>query len=993
MVRLELRYLGDFEVIRDGRVMSLPPSKKTRALLAYLSLNKRQFRREYLCDLLWEVPDDPRGSLRWSLSKLRRLIDDADRNRVVADRTNVSVDASDVAIDVSMLHELVLHGLDKASVEDLEAAALRYRGNFLEGLEFSNFHDFHAWCVAEREQSLREQAMLLAELVGRLAEYPERALPHARSLVGISPYDEEPRVNLIRLLNATQRLAEADEQYQLGIRMLKEVGAVPSPELHQVHRAPMASSPPVVARPKAAATPDIPKSGLRPNTLFGRDGEAEFLVNALSAAVASSRAEIILVHGVPGIGKSRVLEFVKERSVELDALILQATAFESDAMRPFAMWIDSLRGAETGGVDEIFGRSDVSDRNRLFAGLSDLIARESAKRPVVLIFDDVHWCDESSAAALHYVTRMNRDKPLFGVLAARGGDLRDNALVQQALRGLRRDRLLRELTLGPLPEAALSKIIEEHAPGSDSSRLSGECGGNPLLAIELARTESRGSTGGSLSELIQERLAQFNVVGTEVLYWASVLGQRMDVTTLAQLTGLGSEEIGAVLEKAEHHAILVSNGGGVCFSHELVARAVYRQISPLRRQVMHRRVAEFLVQDTALDLARAADLSHHATQSGDPALAARAMVFAGRLCLRFFANEEALNLARKGMQLAEQLADADRVCVAIDLHDIMLSAAPLKNWEAAANQYVSLAEQALDHGALAHARLGYHMASYVRWSHGHWAGAREESLQAERITRGASTEEHIVGMAETAKCLAMLERDLSQADAMLMEAQALALRTHTSHQAIAGGLGMLRFHENRVEEAEALFQEARALCKSAGDRLNEFQANEYLVMIDFERGRFAEAKTRCAELMEIANKLREGSEAPFARSLVALCDFASNRQAGPFDGGLEELRMVDAKHRLAYILTRVALIEVEREQFGEAIAHATEALRYASLLERATETTLAHVALAEAYAASGDLELSAQHLQAVKAIDSAAVAKWARKRAAMLAGEPAENKT
>lgn len=64
MAGLELRFLGDFEVRRDGRAVPLPPSKKTRALLAYLCLQPRRFSREQLCQLLWEVPDDPRGSLR-----------------------------------------------------------------------------------------------------------------------------------------------------------------------------------------------------------------------------------------------------------------------------------------------------------------------------------------------------------------------------------------------------------------------------------------------------------------------------------------------------------------------------------------------------------------------------------------------------------------------------------------------------------------------------------------------------------------------------------------------------------------------------------------------------------------------------------------------------------------------------------------------------------------------------------------------------------------
>jgi len=277
------------------------------------------------------------------------------------------------------------------------------------------------------------------------------------------------------------------------------------------------------------------------------------------------------------------------------------------------------------------------------------------------------------------------------------------------------------------------------------------------------------------------------------------------------------------------------------------------------------------------------------------------------------------------------------------------------------------------------------MAAYVRWAHGQWSGAREETLQAERVTRGGSEEDHIIGMAETAKCLAMLERDLSQADAMLMEAQALGARKRVNHQAISAGLGMLRYHENRLDEAEELFKEARTLCKSAGDRVSEFQANEYLVMIDFQRGRFEDAKARCAELVSIGEKLREGSEAPFARALKDLCLYAMNDETEALDSTLEDLRIADAKHRLAYTLTQAALIDIERDRTGDAIARATEALGYAELLERATETTLAHVALAQAYLKSNDAPRAAQHIKSIAEIDQSAVAAWARDRAEKLA--------
>ena len=242
MSKLAIKYLGDFQVLRDGGEVKLPPSRKTRALLAYLSLNQRRFRRDFLCDLLWEIPDDPRGSLRWSLSKLRRLIDDEDRQRIIADRTHVEIDTSDADIDATRLCSLAGNGLTDASTESLEDAADLYRGNFLEGLDLPNFHDFHAWCIAEREQVARAQVALLRELVSRLGGEPERALPYARTLVSISPYDEELRAGLIRLLVALGRTDEAEQHYQLGQRMLKEIGAVPG-GLMEAARRPALSEP------------------------------------------------------------------------------------------------------------------------------------------------------------------------------------------------------------------------------------------------------------------------------------------------------------------------------------------------------------------------------------------------------------------------------------------------------------------------------------------------------------------------------------------------------------------------------------------------------------------------------------------------------------------------------------------------------------------------------------------------------------------------------
>ena len=74
--------LGPLTVSRDGVPVALPASRKVRALLAYLALAPHAVTRSQLCELLWDVPNDPRGELRWCLSKLRSIVDEPGRRRV-----------------------------------------------------------------------------------------------------------------------------------------------------------------------------------------------------------------------------------------------------------------------------------------------------------------------------------------------------------------------------------------------------------------------------------------------------------------------------------------------------------------------------------------------------------------------------------------------------------------------------------------------------------------------------------------------------------------------------------------------------------------------------------------------------------------------------------------------------------------------------------------------------------------------------------------------
>ena len=132
---LNIRLLGEIEVRRGNRLLPLPQSKKTRALLAYLTMSARPLRRDRLCSLLWDVTDDPRGALRWSLSKIRTLVDDADHTRIVADRATVAFDLAGATIDLLAARARLAGGEARLATEDMVSLAREFRGEFLEGLE------------------------------------------------------------------------------------------------------------------------------------------------------------------------------------------------------------------------------------------------------------------------------------------------------------------------------------------------------------------------------------------------------------------------------------------------------------------------------------------------------------------------------------------------------------------------------------------------------------------------------------------------------------------------------------------------------------------------------------------------------------------------------------------------------------------------------------------------------------------------------------------
>jgi pimeloyl-ACP methyl ester carboxylesterase/DNA-binding SARP family transcriptional activator len=236
---LHVSVLGHLAVLRHRTRLELPRSKKTRALLAYLAITARPHSRDRLCAMFWSVPDDPRAALRWSLSRLRSLVDEPECRRIMADREKVGFDLGRVAVDILSLRSVAQHGADAISTDDLRQASQTLEGDFLEGLDLPDCREFQSWCIAEREETRRLRVRLLTALVDRLEDEPDRALPHARALGLLEPANEAAQAMLVRLLRATGRWREAEEQLQAAQRQLAEFNTVRTGALRQAAQLPL----------------------------------------------------------------------------------------------------------------------------------------------------------------------------------------------------------------------------------------------------------------------------------------------------------------------------------------------------------------------------------------------------------------------------------------------------------------------------------------------------------------------------------------------------------------------------------------------------------------------------------------------------------------------------------------------------------------------------------------------------------------------------------
>jgi DNA-binding SARP family transcriptional activator len=1007
--RLEIRLLGELRVRRDDQWLALPASRRTRALLGYIVAVDARHARQTLCDLLWDGPDDPRAALRWSLTKLRPLLNADGGERLAADRDWVAFAGADVDVDVRRMSGLANADFMSMPLESAEMAVAALQGAFLEGLELPSCYRFHQWRLAEQERWAAVRRSALATMVARLEDSPDRALPYARALVAADPLAEPLHATLVKLLAAAGRHGDARAHFEYARDLLRREldaplsGALKPPAT--LRRTAYAAIPaPEIAPPRSDEA--SPESRSPAFELIGREAEVEAIEASLAAFERGEVLGATIMLGEPGIGKTRLLEIAQKSAAERGLRVLTMRCFEAETVRPFGCWSDALAG----WVEAPNGRASLADlsalipagerehggedsRARLFASVARFLA--SVAKPIVLAIDDLHWIDEASASLLHYVLRNPSGARILTFATARSSELEDNLWCSRVLVKLAEGRAARRIELKPLNEGDAALILGRGAPPEDVAAAHLQSGGNPLYLTELARARRRpgAAAHSDLAALIEARVSRLASGERDLIVFASACARDFNPDLLGVAMSLPPMELLERVARLERGRLLKPSGADrFDFAHDLIRQIVYRGQSAPRRRLIHLQIARAMQGAVDADPALSGELAFHAAAAGEHALAVTASIAAGEYCLRVFGYAAAIEAANRGLWHLERLPPGpQRAQAHIALLKVKVFAGASPGARIRANLLDEL-RGAVSAGELmglsdGDAALAWHLISWSAQQANDASGAGEAIIRAEQFARSGDAKARCQQLASTGRCLLEVEVDTQRARRCLAEAGVFADGLRANFVELDWGRGLVARWDGDLAAAEASMTRALSLARLKEERWRETECLIWMAKIALERGRCADVQARCDEVDAIAGRIGD-DPSPVAGILRILARLeagqrVANRQR---DATLARLRAHDDKAQLAYALNRLAQHSLDLARADEAERLAGEALVAARVVKRQTEIVVAAAILARARALNGRGPADAPELDG---LDPAALS--ARAGGYLALGRPARN--
>ncbi|TVP45229.1 MAG: hypothetical protein EA350_09795 [Gemmatimonadales bacterium] len=1022
--RLSVHLLGPLEVQTGGERVDLPPSRKARALLAYLAATGRPHARSALCDLFWPEVNDPRAGLRWALSKLRDVVHHEGAEPLMCARDRVALDVDAVDVDLRRVTSLVPAEASQASTEALLEAVHAFRGGFVEGLDLPACHQFAAWSLGTRERLHGLHVSVHATLCRRLQGDPEAALPHALARLSLDPFTEAAYLEAMEVLAGVGRVDQGLEVYERCCRMLADhLGRGPSEALQTARwqlgsaappaspsaapsaspsaraaepdaDAPEADAPSPAGSNLAAILADLPPPDHLPALdtgeprLVGRSSELEALLGVIHGSGDGGRDNSFLLTGEAGIGKTRLLRELVARVREAGGWVLSGPIFETEEVRPFGPWADLLAGlprGALGGDAEVAGLSAVlqgrasgarTDRPTARAQFFGAVARwlaslAEARTPALVVLDDIQWLDASSAALLHFLVRELAPTPVAFGLAAREGEISPTTPVARMLRSLLVSGRTARVSLARLDAPDTETLVRSVAREVDPARVFAASEGNPFFALALATSDApgRGETPRSIEEELDDRLERLDPGARALLPWAAALGRAFDVPLLVRVVDRPDHEIVEAIDTLERRGILRASGEDrYDFTHSLLRQAATDRLSePVRRQV-HRSIARALDAMDRTEGRLPGAVAHHAERGGLSAVAAAACAEAADDHLWVFAYDEAATMVERGRAQLEGLPDETRIPLEVDLLRLYSFAGLADHRpDDVEDELRRVTDEAVSLGLGQSVAKGHASLMEIQYQRGAFDEAGRSSLRSAEAGRTGDPGSAARALAETAACLLLLDQALDDARRLVDESTQLA-RSHGLEIDVVALAGALLSHQDgELAAAHAAFREVIRRGRRQRDRWWELPALARMTMVELDQGAYAAALARARETGELAVRMGDPVQGAFARGLAALAAGRGGEAEGGMervDAALEELRDLDSLWKIAHLQGYAAEDDIARGCPASARERADETLRAARTLERPSLHVLSRALLAHCAALEGDPRAARKHLDA-----------------------------
>ncbi|TVZ75845.1 BTAD domain-containing putative transcriptional regulator [Streptomyces sp. BK340] len=669
-----MKVLGAFRVEVEGRPVATPGRLARMVLVQLLLARGEVVSTERIVERLWptRVPSSAQASLHAYIARLRRLLEPERAPRTAA-RLLLSApygyalalerDALDAWVFEDRVAACSVAGVPAHAAAEGLAEALASWG----GQPYAEFAD-EPWTAGERtrleelHRAARERLVATRLSLGQAAQ----ALTDADALAREQPLHEEGWRLLALALWARDRQGDALAALRQARHVLgEELGVEPGPALLELEQALLHQRLDVLHRETGAPTATTARTGMATATtartgtaapvtlrssvtaagpgtptaptvlmagrLLGRDEELAAIADAAERA-RGGRAQVVLVSGEAGIGKSSLLQAALRQLPPQGWLVGSGQCPETDGAPPGRAWFDLAPGLAEDAppgpyADELApllapGTSSGSEqpdgsparRFRLHRALLGWLRDAAARQPLAIVLDDLHRGDQESIELFLLCAEQLRDAPLVLVGSYRTGegDL-TGALARLAACSPVRIKLsgLSDTQAKELLRRSTADISEQAA-----AALAERAGGNPfylressLLLAGEGEQQALARIPQGVQDVLRRRLALLAPTVTAGLRLAAVAGREAPIALLVQAADCDPEQLLDALDAGVTAGLLTEpRAGTVRFSHALVRDALEADLTRLRLARMHSRLGRSLIALGSDDVAATA---HH----------------------------------------------------------------------------------------------------------------------------------------------------------------------------------------------------------------------------------------------------------------------------------------------------------------------------------------------------------------------------------------------